>query len=136
MFFLKTMAKQKDNLAAKVKEEQLLRAFLPALSRQILARAGEDAQRDHGQGNRGIHRCQPKHHQGAREETGRAAISAAGRPVTRRALFDQVTAGLLQLATSGPLVAIWIEWRGSFRFRPSRGYFFGRDSGGTIPATR
>jgi Fic family protein len=36
VFFLKTMAKQKDNLAAKVKEEQALRATLPALSRQIL----------------------------------------------------------------------------------------------------
>jgi len=36
VFFLKTMAKQKDNLAAKVKEEQTLRASLPALSRQIL----------------------------------------------------------------------------------------------------
>jgi len=30
------MAKQKDNLAAKVKQEQVLRASLPALSRQIL----------------------------------------------------------------------------------------------------
>jgi Fic family protein len=36
VFFLKTMAKQKDNLAAKVKEEQTLRSSLPALSRQIL----------------------------------------------------------------------------------------------------
>lgn len=36
VFFLKTMAKQKDNLAAKVKEEQALRSSLPALSRQIL----------------------------------------------------------------------------------------------------
>ena len=36
VFFLKTMVKQKDNLAAKVKEEQALRAALPALSRQIL----------------------------------------------------------------------------------------------------
>jgi predicted HTH transcriptional regulator len=36
MFFLKTMAKQKDNLAIKVKEEQTLRSSLPALSRQIL----------------------------------------------------------------------------------------------------
>lgn len=36
VFFLKTMAKQKNNLAAKVKEEQALRAALPALSRQIL----------------------------------------------------------------------------------------------------
>ena len=35
-FFLRTMAKQKDNLAEKVKEEQTLRAALPALSRQIL----------------------------------------------------------------------------------------------------
>jgi len=35
-FFLRTMAKQKDNLAEKVKEEQALRASLPALSRQIL----------------------------------------------------------------------------------------------------
>jgi hypothetical protein len=36
VFFLKTMVKQKDNLVAKVKEEQALRASLPALSRQIL----------------------------------------------------------------------------------------------------
>src|ERR1039457_1041972 len=36
VFFLKTIAKQKDNLAAKVKEEQTLRALLPALSRQIM----------------------------------------------------------------------------------------------------
>ena len=36
VFFLRTMAKQKDNLAAKLKEEQALRASLPALSRQIL----------------------------------------------------------------------------------------------------
>lgn len=36
VFFLKTMAKQKDILAAKVKEEQALRSSLPALSRQIL----------------------------------------------------------------------------------------------------
>jgi Fic family protein len=36
VFFLKAMAKQKDNLAAKVKQEQVLRASLPALSRQIL----------------------------------------------------------------------------------------------------
>lgn len=35
-FFLKTMVKQKDNLAAKVQQEQTLRASLPALSRQIL----------------------------------------------------------------------------------------------------
>jgi Fic family protein len=36
VFFLKTMAKQKDNLATKVKQEQTLRVSLPALSRQIL----------------------------------------------------------------------------------------------------
>jgi len=36
VFFLKTMVKQKDNLAAKVKQEQSLQATLPALSRQIL----------------------------------------------------------------------------------------------------
>lgn len=36
MFFLKTMVKQEDNPAAKVKEEQALRSSLPALSRQIL----------------------------------------------------------------------------------------------------
>ena len=36
VFFLKTMVKQKDNLAAKVKQERSLRASLPALSRQIL----------------------------------------------------------------------------------------------------
>jgi Fic family protein len=35
-FFLNTMVKQKENLATKVKEEQALRASLPALSRQIL----------------------------------------------------------------------------------------------------
>jgi Fic family protein len=36
VFFLKTMGKQKDNLAAKLKQEQSLRVSLPALSRQIL----------------------------------------------------------------------------------------------------
>lgn len=35
-FFLKTMVKQKDNLARKVKEERHLREALPALSRSIL----------------------------------------------------------------------------------------------------
>ncbi|HXO33009.1 MAG TPA: hypothetical protein VN901_11725 [Candidatus Acidoferrales bacterium] len=34
VFFLRTMVKQKNNLAAKVKEEQALRSSLPALSRQ------------------------------------------------------------------------------------------------------
>lgn len=38
-FFLKTMVKQKDNLAAKVKEERYLREALPALSRSILEMA-------------------------------------------------------------------------------------------------
>ena len=37
-----------------------------------------------------------------REETGRAAISAAGRRGTRRALHDEVTAVPLQLETSAP----------------------------------
>src|SRR5277367_3884951 len=36
VFFLKTMVRQKDNLAARVKQEQSLRASLPALSRQII----------------------------------------------------------------------------------------------------
>jgi Fic family protein len=36
VFFLKTMAKQKVRLAAKIKEEQALRSLLSALSRQIL----------------------------------------------------------------------------------------------------
>jgi len=36
VFFLRTMVKQKNNLAAKVKEEQALRSSWPALSRQIL----------------------------------------------------------------------------------------------------
>jgi Fic family protein len=35
-FFLKSMVKQKDNLARKVKEERSLREALPALSRAIL----------------------------------------------------------------------------------------------------
>ncbi|MCK6418278.1 MAG: Fic family protein [Alphaproteobacteria bacterium] len=38
-FLLKSMVKQKDNLAAKVKQEQSLRSALPALSRQILEMA-------------------------------------------------------------------------------------------------
>lgn len=38
-FFLKTMVKQKDNLAFKVKEERSLREALPALSRTILEMA-------------------------------------------------------------------------------------------------
>ena len=36
VFFLRTLAKQKENLGIKVKEEQALRSSLPALSRQIL----------------------------------------------------------------------------------------------------
>ncbi|MEK6733766.1 MAG: Fic family protein [Pseudomonadota bacterium] len=36
LYFLRTMLKQKDNLATKIKEEQSLRTSLPALSRQIL----------------------------------------------------------------------------------------------------
>ncbi len=36
MFFLKSMVKQKDNLAQKVKDERVLREALPALSRSIL----------------------------------------------------------------------------------------------------
>ena len=36
VFFLRTMVKQKNNLAAKLKKEQALRSSLPALSRQIL----------------------------------------------------------------------------------------------------
>jgi hypothetical protein len=36
VFFLKTMVKQKHNLAATVKEEQALRSSLSAFSRQIL----------------------------------------------------------------------------------------------------
>ena len=36
VFFLQTLAKQEDKLAAKVKEEQAMRSSLPALSSQIL----------------------------------------------------------------------------------------------------
>lgn len=88
-FFLKTMAKQKDNLAEKVKEEQTLRAFLPALFTPDPG-IDEDARRDHGQRNRRVRRRQPQYHQGACEEAGRTALSAAGRPRARRALHDQV----------------------------------------------
>jgi Fic family protein len=48
-FFLKTMVKQKDNLAFKVKEERHLREALPALSRSIIEMAhtrGEITVRD------------------------------------------------------------------------------------------
>lgn len=43
-FFLRTMVKQKNKLAAKVKDERHLRESLPALSRSILemANAGEE----------------------------------------------------------------------------------------------
>ncbi len=40
MFFLKSMVKQKDNLAQKVKDERSLREALPTLSRSILELAG------------------------------------------------------------------------------------------------
>lgn len=39
VFFLKTMVKQRDNLAYKIKQEQSLLASLPALSRQIIEMA-------------------------------------------------------------------------------------------------
>jgi Fic family protein len=89
VFFLKTMAKQKDNLAEKVKEEQALRASLPRAFPPDPG-IGEDARGDHRQGYRRIHRRQPQHHQSTCEETGRTAISAAPRPRARRALHDQV----------------------------------------------
>ena len=88
MFFLKTMAKQKNNLAEKVKEEQALAHLCPRFPAR--SGTGENARRDHRQGNRRIHRRQPQHHQGACEETGRTAISAAARPRARRASHDQV----------------------------------------------
>jgi hypothetical protein len=78
VFFLKTMATQKDNLKAKVKEEQALRASLPALSRQILELVKSRGEitvmeiEDLTGANR-------KHHQAAFEKSSRAALSGAGR---------------------------------------------------------
>jgi len=69
VFFLKTMAKQKDKFAAKVKEEQALRSSLPALSHQILELA-KTRRRNHGRRNKGFDGCEPQHHQSACEETG------------------------------------------------------------------
>jgi hypothetical protein len=42
-FFSKTMANQKDKLAANVKEEQALRSSLPSLSRQMMVLADTSA---------------------------------------------------------------------------------------------
>ena len=68
VFFLKTMAKQKDRLAAKVKEEQALRSSLPALSRQILELT-KDAEKSRSKKLKN-RRGEPQHHQSACKETG------------------------------------------------------------------
>jgi Fic family protein len=99
VFFFKTMAKQKDTLASKVKDEQALRSSLPALSRQILdTGACENARRNHHHGNRGFDRREPQHHQGTSEKAGRAALPGAVGQGTRRALHDKVTHVLCVLA--------------------------------------
>ena len=91
MFFLKTMAKQKDKLAAKVKEEQALRSSLPALSRQILELAKT---RDEitVKENRRFDGGEPQHHQSACEETGRGSLPNASRQRPRRTVYLEIDA--------------------------------------------
>ena len=86
VFFLQTMAKQKDKLAAKVKEEQAMRSSLPALSSQILELA-KTREEITGQGNRGFDGGEPQYHQGACEETGRGSLSHASRQRPRRTVY-------------------------------------------------
>ena len=64
VYFLKTMVKQKNNLANKVQEEQILREALPALSRQIieLAKMRGEVSIKEIEGNTGANRSTIKSH--------------------------------------------------------------------------
>jgi hypothetical protein len=95
LFFLKTMVKQKDNLATKVKETGA--ACIPARPFPPDSGAGENARRDYRQGNRGCDGREPQHHQGACEKAGGAALPYTGRQRTRRALYDQVVVAVMEL---------------------------------------
>lgn len=91
VFFLKTMAKQKDKLASKVKEEQapaivLARPFAPDTG------AREGPRRNHGQGNRGFDGGEPQHHQSACEETGCGSLPHASRQRPRRTVYLEIDA--------------------------------------------
>ena len=66
----------------------------------------ERARRDYRQGSRRIHWRQPQHHQSACEETSRTAISATGRPETRRALRDQIGSFVTQAKSLSRLVRL------------------------------
>ena len=91
MFFLKTMAKQKDKLAAKVKEEQALRASLPALSRQILelAKTRDEIMVKEIEDSTG---GEPQHHKGSCEETGSRSLPHASRQRPRRTVYLEIEA--------------------------------------------
>ncbi len=55
---------------------------------------GKEARRSHRQGDRGLDRRKPQHHQGACQEAGGATVFSLGRPGSRGTLHDQVAAGL------------------------------------------
>jgi len=57
--FLRTMVKQKDNLAAKVNRKGAARVIASTFSPDT--GTGENARRDHCQGNRRFDRRQPQH---------------------------------------------------------------------------
>jgi hypothetical protein len=66
VFFLKTMVKKKDNLAAKVKEQQALR--VPGRPFPPDSGPGENARRNYRQRNRGYDWRESQHYQGACEK--------------------------------------------------------------------
>jgi Fic family protein len=102
VFFLKTMAKQKDNLAAKIKRGASA-ALVPARAFSPDIGAGEDARRSHRQGDRGLDRRKPQHHQGACQEAGGATVPASGREGARCPLHDEVTG---EMVTSWPPIRV------------------------------
>jgi Fic family protein len=78
VFFLKTMVKAerqpgRQGEAGTGASRVIARTFSPDTG------TGENARRDHRQGNRRFDRCQPQHHQGAYEKSRRAALPGAGR---------------------------------------------------------
>jgi Fic family protein len=97
VFFFKTMAKQKDTLASKVKDEQALRSSLPALSRQILelAKTRGEITITEIEDSTGANRNTIKVH--LKKLAGAALPGAVGQG-TRRALHDKLTHVLCVLA--------------------------------------
>ncbi len=89
MFFLKTMAKQQDNRLEG--ERGTVTTLIPPRSLPPDPGAGENARRDHHQGNRKFNGRQPQHNQTACKKARRAALPYTVREKSRCALQNQMS---------------------------------------------